>query len=105
MLHVRVEPVVGKEATSETRGEHATVLRIVLDHARGRGPMTNRSDHVLADAEPGNGVFAGEDRLVVGPEVVVIFGCPNGVECLLQPAVAEGKGLVARKLRAVGMLK
>lgn len=59
--------------------------------------MAYRGDHVLADAEAGDGVVGEENRLAASGGLRV----RGGVQGFLEPAVAQGKRLVPGKLGTV----
>jgi hypothetical protein len=61
--------------------------------------MPDRRDHVLADAESGNGIVA-EDVADLG----LAARGSNSVIRFLQPTVAERKGLMPGKLRRIAIL-
>ena len=63
--------------------------------------MTHGRDHILPNAELRYGFFSPTGATVLG----LMFGFRDSVERLLQPPVTEREGLMARKLRVVGVLK
>ena len=78
VFHIGVKSVRAEQALSKSSGYEPVLVGCLLNDARRRSPMAHGGNHILTNAESGDGVFAREDR----PVVVLVFGCLDGVKSL-----------------------
>lgn len=90
VLRIGVEAAVSQDLRGEA-ADTETIIGLAHDTA-GQGPMPNRCDHVLADAERSDGVLVGESGLVDQAAIDRL------VEGLLEPHLSQREGLVTREM-------
>jgi hypothetical protein len=88
IFEVRIEPAFVEQKSAECGCPHGcATFTVLLEYPSREAPVTDRSYHILADAEGGDGIIAQEDVAILA----------DSVKALLQPRVTKREGLVTRE--------